>query len=94
MPALFPVKKESVGLGGSRMGTKKNEIAEAGSPCSWECYEKKLEHTVIQKYFFLGIIINVKAGRVNLGARKVYHGRRVGQAWSRQCRRGKNVRQI
>jgi hypothetical protein len=34
---------------------------------------KKLKHTVIQKYFFLEILINVKAGRV-------YHGRRVGQA--------------
>jgi hypothetical protein len=43
---------------------------------------KKLEHTVIQKYFFLEIMINVKAGRVNLGARKVYRGRRVGQACS------------
>jgi hypothetical protein len=40
-----------------------------------------LKHTVIQKYFFLEILINVKAGRVKLGARKVYHGRRVGQAW-------------
>jgi hypothetical protein len=41
---------------------------------------KKLKHTVIQKYFFLEILINVKAGRVKLGARKVYHGRHVGQA--------------
>jgi hypothetical protein len=40
MPALSPVKKERVGLRGSRMGTKKNEIAKAGRPCSWECYEK------------------------------------------------------
>jgi hypothetical protein len=39
MPALSPVKKESVGLGGSRMGTKE-KIANAGRPCSWECYEK------------------------------------------------------
>jgi hypothetical protein len=30
MPALSPAKKESVGLGGSRMGTKENEIAKAG----------------------------------------------------------------
>jgi hypothetical protein len=41
MPALSPVKKKSVGLGGSRMGTKENKIAKAGRPCSWECYEKK-----------------------------------------------------
>jgi hypothetical protein len=26
---------------------------------------KKLKHIVIQKYFFLDILINVKAGRVN-----------------------------
>jgi hypothetical protein len=65
MLALSPVKKESVGLGGSRMGTKGNRIAKAGIPCSWECYEKKLKHTVIKKYFFLDILINVKTGRVN-----------------------------
>jgi hypothetical protein len=52
MPALSPVKKEMVGLGGSRMGTKENKIAKAGRPCSRECYEKKLKHTVIQKYIF------------------------------------------
>jgi hypothetical protein len=64
MPALFPVKKESVGLGGSRMGTKEIKIAKAERPCSWECYEKKLKPTVIQKYYFLEIVINDKAGRV------------------------------
>jgi hypothetical protein len=40
MPALSPVKKGSVGLGGSRMGRKENKIAKAGRTCSWECYEK------------------------------------------------------
>jgi hypothetical protein len=29
MPALSPVKKERVGIGGSRMGKKENEIAKA-----------------------------------------------------------------
>jgi hypothetical protein len=29
-----------------------------------EVLQKKLKHTVIQKYFFLEILINVKAGRV------------------------------
>jgi hypothetical protein len=54
--------------------------------------QKKLKHNVIQKYFFLEILINVKAGRVNSGARKVYHGRhgarglRVGQACTRGLR--------
>jgi hypothetical protein len=39
--ALSPVKKESVGLKGSRMGTKENKIAKVGRPCpSWVCYEK------------------------------------------------------
>jgi hypothetical protein len=37
---IISVKKERVGLGGSRMGTKENKIAKAGRPCSWECYEK------------------------------------------------------
>jgi hypothetical protein len=36
MPALSPVKKESVGLGGSRMGIKGNKIAKVRRPC----YEK------------------------------------------------------
>jgi hypothetical protein len=40
MPALSPVKKERVGLGGSRIGTKEYEIAKAGRLCSLECYEK------------------------------------------------------
>jgi hypothetical protein len=40
MPALSPVKKERVGLGGSRMGTKEIKIAKVGISCSWECYEK------------------------------------------------------
>jgi hypothetical protein len=62
---LPPVKKESMGLGGSRISTKENKIPKAGRPCSWECYEKQLIHNVIQKYFFLEILINVKAGRVN-----------------------------
>jgi hypothetical protein len=47
------------------MGTKEIKIAKAGRPCSWECYKKELKHTVIQKYIFLEILINVKAGRVN-----------------------------
>jgi hypothetical protein len=42
--------------------------------------QKKLKHTVIQKYFFLEILINVKAGRVKQGARKAYHRRRIRQA--------------
>jgi hypothetical protein len=29
MPALSPVKKQSVGLRGSRMGTKENKLAKA-----------------------------------------------------------------
>jgi hypothetical protein len=40
MPALSAVKKGTVGLGGSRMSIKENEIAKAGRPYSWECYGK------------------------------------------------------
>jgi hypothetical protein len=38
---IISVKKERVGLGGSRMDTKENKISKAGRPCSLECYEKK-----------------------------------------------------
>jgi hypothetical protein len=79
MPALSPVKKERVGLGGAvewiqkKTRLQKREVRVHGSAT------EKLKHTVIQKYLFLEILINVKAGRVKQGARKVYHGRRVGQ---------------
>jgi hypothetical protein len=53
MPAISPVKKEGVGLGGSRMGKKENKIAKAGRPCSWECYEKK-----IQTYYYSEIVFS------------------------------------
>jgi hypothetical protein len=33
MPALSPVKKERVGLGGNRMGTKENKIAKRKQDC-------------------------------------------------------------
>jgi hypothetical protein len=82
MPALSPVKKERVRLGGSRMGTKKQD-GKGGKTVFMGVLRKKLKHTVIQKYFFLEILINLKAGRVKEGARKVYHGRCVGQAWFR-----------
>jgi hypothetical protein len=74
MPALSPVKRERVGLGGSRVGTKENKISKAGRLCSWECYEKKLKYTVIQKYFFPEILINVKAGRLNTAPGKYIAG--------------------
>jgi hypothetical protein len=52
MSALSPVKKESVRLGGSRMGTKENKIAKAGRPCSWECYEKNGNILLFRNIFF------------------------------------------
>jgi hypothetical protein len=58
------MKKESVGLGGSRISTQENKISKAGRPCSWECYEK-IETYCYSEIFFLEILINVKAGRVN-----------------------------
>jgi hypothetical protein len=53
MPALSPMKKERVGLRGSRMGTKENKIAKAGRPCSWECYEKNGNILLFRNIFFL-----------------------------------------
>jgi hypothetical protein len=41
MPALSPVKKENVGLGGSRMGTKENNIAKAGKTVFMGVLRKK-----------------------------------------------------
>jgi hypothetical protein len=63
MPALSPVKKESVGLGGSRISIK-NQYCKSGKTVFMGVLRKKLKHVVIQKYFFLEILINVKAGRV------------------------------
>jgi hypothetical protein len=80
MPAPSPVKKESVGLGTSGMGTKENDC-KSGNTVFMGVLRKKLKHAVIQKYFFLEILINLKAGRLKEDARKVSHGRRVGQAW-------------
>jgi hypothetical protein len=42
------VKKERVGLGGSRMGTKENDF-KSGKTVFIGMLQKKLEHTVIQK---------------------------------------------
>jgi hypothetical protein len=53
MPVLFPVKKESVGLGGSRMGTKENKIAKVGRQRSCECYEKNVNILLFRNIFFL-----------------------------------------
>jgi hypothetical protein len=62
---IISVKKKRVGLGGSRMGTKENDFKrEKTMFIGMLRKKKKLEHTVIQKYFFLEIPINVKAGRV------------------------------
>jgi hypothetical protein len=52
MQALPPVKKERVGLGGSRMGIKKQDC-KSGKAVFMGVLRKKLKHTVIQKYFFL-----------------------------------------
>jgi hypothetical protein len=46
------------------MGTKENKIAKARRRCSWVCYEK-METYCYSEIFFLDILINVKAGRVN-----------------------------
>jgi hypothetical protein len=53
MSVLSPVKKESVELGGSRMGTKENKISKAGRQCSWERYEKNGNILLFRDIFFL-----------------------------------------
>jgi hypothetical protein len=58
------VKKERIGLRGRRMGTKENN-SKSGKTVFMGVVRKKFKHTVIQKYLFLEILINVKAGRVN-----------------------------
>jgi hypothetical protein len=57
------VKKERVGLESSRMGTRKQDF-KSGKTVFMGVLRNKLKHTVIQKYLFLEILINVKAGRV------------------------------
>jgi hypothetical protein len=53
MPALSPVKKERVGLGGSRMGTKENKIAKAGKTVFMGVLRKKKTETYcFSKIFF------------------------------------------
>jgi hypothetical protein len=53
MPALSPVKKERVGLEGSRVATKEHKIAKAGRRCSWECYEKIKTYCYSEIFYFL-----------------------------------------
>jgi hypothetical protein len=52
---IISVKKERVGLGGSRMGTKENKISKAGRPCSWESYKKMLNILLFRNMFPLKI---------------------------------------
>jgi hypothetical protein len=51
MPALSPVKKERVGLGGSRMGTKENKIAKAEDRVHGSA-TKKIETYCYSEIFF------------------------------------------
>jgi hypothetical protein len=57
------VKKERVGLGAVEWVQKKTRFQKREDRVHGSA-TKKLKHTVIQKYFFLEILINVKAGRV------------------------------
>jgi hypothetical protein len=52
MTELSPVKKESLGLGSSRMGTKENKLQKREDRVHGSA-TKKLKRAVIQKYFFL-----------------------------------------
>jgi hypothetical protein len=63
MPAVSSVKKERVGLGGSRMGTKKTRLQKREDRVHGSA-TKKIETYCYPEIFFLEILINVKAGRV------------------------------
>jgi hypothetical protein len=51
MPALSPVKKDRVELGGNRMDTKENKIAKAGRPVHGSA-TKKIETYCYLEIFF------------------------------------------
>jgi hypothetical protein len=53
MPGLSPVKKETVRLGGSRMGTKENKIAKSGKTVFMGVLRKKLKTLLFRNIFSL-----------------------------------------
>jgi hypothetical protein len=57
------VKKERVGLGGSRRGTKKTRFQKREDRVHGSA-TKKIETQCYSEIFFLEILINVKADRV------------------------------
>jgi hypothetical protein len=63
MPALSPEKKERMGLRAVEWVQKKTRLQKLEDRVHGSA-TKKFKHTLIQKYFFLQILINVKAGRV------------------------------
>jgi hypothetical protein len=52
------------GVRGQLNGYKRKQVFKSGKTVFIGMLRKKLKHTVIQKYFFLEILINIKAGRV------------------------------
>jgi hypothetical protein len=69
---------------GQENGYKRKQDCQSGKTVFMGVLQKKLK-------YILEILINVKGGRVKWGARKVYHGRRVGQAWSKRYMGDKNL---
>jgi hypothetical protein len=57
-------KKGKGGVRGQQNGYKRKQDFKSGKTVFIGLLRKKFKHTVIQKYFFLEILINVKAGRV------------------------------
>jgi hypothetical protein len=53
MPVLSPVKKGSVGLGGSRMGTKENKIAKAEDRVHGSAMKKTQRYCYSEIFFSL-----------------------------------------
>jgi hypothetical protein len=64
MPALSPVKKKSVGLGGQQNGYKSKQVCKSGKTMFMGMLRKD-ETYCYSEIFFLLILINVKAGRLN-----------------------------
>jgi hypothetical protein len=57
-------EKGKGGVRGQQNGYKRKQDCKSEKTVFMGVLRKKFKHTLIQKYFFLQILINVKAGRV------------------------------
>jgi hypothetical protein len=75
----FSSEKGKCWVRGHSNGYRRKQGYKSGKTVFMGMLRKELKH-------ILEILINVKAGRIKWGARKVYPGRRVGQACLRVSR--------